>query len=69
NYAAAHLAGAIRGFTYVEWDEVTTPGLDASGYIVRDGWVDVPDTPGFGLTLDETAFRRAVESAGYDLLV
>lgn len=67
NYAAAHLAGAIRGFTYVEWDDVTTPGLDASGYTVRDGWVEVPDTPGFGLALDETAFRRAVETAGYDL--
>jgi L-rhamnonate dehydratase len=67
NYTAAHLAGAIRGFTYVEWDDVTTPGLDASGYTVRDGWVNVPNVPGFGLTLDETAFRRAVEATGYDL--
>ncbi len=67
NYTAAHLAGAIQGFTYVEWDEVTTPGLDASGYIVRDGWVGVPDTPGFGLDLDEAAFRRAVEKTGFDL--
>ncbi|MDQ2786612.1 MAG: mandelate racemase, partial [Chloroflexota bacterium] len=67
NYAAAHLAGAIRGFTYVEWDDVTTAGLDASDYTVRDGWVDVPDTPGFGLTLDDTVFRRAVEMTGYDL--
>ncbi len=67
NYTAAHLAGAIRGFTYVEWDEVMTPGIEAPGYTVRDGWVDVPDTPGFGLSLDETAFRRAVETAGYDL--
>ncbi len=66
NYTAAHLAGAIRGFTYVEWDEVATPGLDASGYVVRDGWVEVPNVPGFGLTLDETAFRRAVETTGYD---
>ncbi|MGI8690645.1 MAG: enolase C-terminal domain-like protein [Thermomicrobiales bacterium] len=67
NYTAAHLAGAITGFTYVEWDDVTTPGLDASDYTVRDGWVDVPDAPGFGLALDETAFRRAIETTGYDL--
>jgi L-rhamnonate dehydratase len=67
NYTAAHLAGAIRDFAYIEWDDVTTPGLDASGYTVRDGWVNVPETPGFGLTLDETAFRRAVEATGYDL--
>ncbi len=66
NYTAAHLAGAIRGFTYVEWDEVTTPGLAAPGYVVRDGWIEAPDTPGFGLTLDEAIFRHAVETAGYD---
>ncbi len=69
NYTAAHLAGAIRGFTYVEWDEVATPGLDASGYIIRDGWVAVPNTPGFGLTLDEAIFREAVETAGFSLSV
>ena len=68
NYYAPHLAGAIRGFTYVEWDEATTPGLDASGYAVRDGFVTVPDAPGFGLDLDESAFRRAVERTGFDLV-
>ena len=67
NYTAAHLAGAMRGFTYVEWDDVTTPGLDASGYAVRDGWIYVPETPGFGLTLDESVFRRVVEATGFDL--
>ena len=63
NYAACHLAGAIRGFTYVEWDEATTPGLDASDYALRDGWVSVP--PGFGLALDEALFRRAVDAGGF----
>src|SRR5439155_17812171 len=46
NYATCHLAGALRGFTYVEWDEATTPGLGPSGYSIKDGWVSVPDTPG-----------------------
>ncbi len=67
NYAACHLAGAIRGFTYVEWDEAATPGLEASGYAIRDGQVEVPAAPGFGLGLDEATFRRAVETAGFDL--
>jgi len=67
NYAACHLAGAIRHFTYVEWDEATTPGLDASGYSIRDGSVCVPDTPGFGLGLDEAIFQRAVETTGFSL--
>jgi L-alanine-DL-glutamate epimerase-like enolase superfamily enzyme len=67
NYTAAHLAGAIRGFTFVEWDHVTTPGIDAPGYVVRDGWVEMPDTPGFGIALDEMIFRRAVEGDGFIL--
>jgi L-alanine-DL-glutamate epimerase-like enolase superfamily enzyme len=67
NYAAAHLAGAIRNFTYIEWDEATTPGLDASGYALSQGWVSVPDAPGFGLSLDEVIFHRFVTETGFAL--
>lgn len=67
NYAACHLGQAIRKFTYVEWDEATTPGLDASGYSLSEGRVAVPDAPGFGLSLDDAVFRRAVEEGGGDL--
>ncbi len=67
NYVAAHLAGAIRNFTYIEWDEVNTPGLDASGYTLSEGWVGVPDAPGFGLTLVEAIFRQMVAEAGFTL--
>ncbi len=65
NYAACHLAGAIERFAFVEWDEAITPGLDTSGYTLRDGWVEVPDAPGFGLELDEQIFHRAVEAGGF----
>ena len=27
----------LRGFTFVEWDDASTPGIDASAYTVRDG--------------------------------
>lgn len=67
NYYAAQLAGAIRGFTSVEWDEATTPGLDASGYAIHDGWVHLPNTPGFGLILDETVFQHAVATTGFSM--
>jgi hypothetical protein len=30
-----------------------------------DGWVSLPPAPGFGLTLDENEFRRAVEQEGF----
>lgn len=64
NYAACHLAGAIRGFSYVEWDEATTEGLDTSAYAIHEGTVAVPSTPGFGLTLDEATFQHAVARGG-----
>ena len=64
NYAAGHLAAALRRFTSVEWDEAATPGLDTSRYRLEDGHVVVPDAPGFGLSLDEAAFRQAVTKNG-----
>ena len=67
NYVAGHLATAIRGFTFVEWDEVTTPGIDASAYRVEDGQVVIPNLPGFGLALDESVFRAAVADGGFEL--
>lgn len=67
NYAAGHLAGAIERFAFVEWDEATTPGLDAAGYAVEEGWVRVPPAPGFGLGLDEALYDAAVAATGFRL--
>lgn len=64
NYAAGHLAAAIQSFTYVEWDEATTVGLDTSAYTLQDGWLTLPAAPGFGLALDEAVFGRAVVREG-----
>lgn len=65
NYASGHLGGAIRGFTFVEWDEARCPALDASAYTLRDGRVHLPALPGFGLGLDEAAFSTAVREQGF----
>lgn len=65
NYAACHLAPAIRRFTFVEWDHCDSEWLDCSGYTLEEGRVQVPDTPGFGLALDESAFQQAVQNSGY----
>ncbi len=66
NYAAGHLAGPLRGFTYVEWDEATVPGFDTSAYAVRDGQVTLPESPGFGLQLDDAAYAQAVARDGFN---
>ncbi|MBX3013635.1 MAG: hypothetical protein KF832_19095 [Caldilineaceae bacterium] len=65
NYTAPHLAAAVAGFTFVEWDEAATPALAAPGYRVEEGTVMVPTTPGFGLTLVEAAFQQAVSTHGF----
>ncbi len=65
NYTAGHLAAAIEGFTFIEWDEAATPALDASNYGVKEGMVTIPATPGFGLTLEEEMFQVAVRNNGY----
>ena len=67
NHISGHLASAIDGFTFVEWDEVTTPGLDTSAYRVEDGQVVIPDALGFGLALEEEVFRAAVANGGFEL--
>ena len=65
NFVSGHLAAAIAGFAFVEWDELSTPGLDSSAYKVDDGHVHIPEAPGFGLKLDESLFQQAVAANGY----
>ncbi len=67
NYVSGHLAAAIERYTFVEWDEVTTPGLDASAYRVEQGQVVIPEAPGFGLALEESVYRNAVSQGGFEL--
>ncbi len=63
--AACHLAAGVPTFAYMEWDDAFVPGLDASGYSVEDGVCRVPDTLGFGLSLDEALFQRVVTNNGF----
>ena len=67
NYVSCHLSAAIRGFEFVEWDQADTPGLDDSGYSISDGLVSVPNSPGFGLNLDEEIYARALQENGFDV--
>jgi len=65
NFASGHLSTAIKNFTFVEWDEATTPGLDTTGYAVEEGEVQIPDSAGFGLKLDNVVFEQAVARNGF----
>lgn len=67
NYIAPHLAAAVTRFGFAEWDEASTPGVEAAGYRVEEGCVVVPDHPGFGLALDAALFEQAVRQDGYQV--
>ncbi len=67
NFVSGHLASGVKGFTFAEWDECTTPGIDTSAYVVDHGTVTLPDEPGFGLRLDEEVYRVSLAAGGFTL--
>ena len=67
NYVTGHLAAKVNRFEFVEWDHATTPGLDDSGYSISNGYVNIPQSPGFGLNLDEIPYQKAKEENGFEV--
>ena len=67
NYVTGHLAAKVERFEFVEWDHATTRGLDDSGYSISNGYVNVPQSPGFGLNLDEVPYQKAREENGFEV--
>jgi L-rhamnonate dehydratase len=65
NFASAQVYPAIEGFMFVEWDEAQIPGIDTSGYSIKDGKISVPSTPGFGLYIDDVYYERKVSESGW----
>ena len=65
NFATCHLKNGIQNFGFVEWDAAVVPGIDDSSYTIQDGQVQVPNRPGFGLTLDRQVYDSAVKDDGF----
>lgn len=65
NYVNGHLAAAVKGFEFVEWDHADVNGLDGSAYRIEDGFVTIPDLPGFGLRLDDEVFGLIRRESGW----
>lgn len=55
-YQQLHVGRAISNFYRAEHDPLSTRVLIAEGYDRKDGLASVPESPGFGLALDEKAF-------------
>ncbi len=59
-YAILHVGRSIPNFYIAENDPADTDVLVADGYSIKDGWASVPETPGFGLRIDESKFSSSV---------
>lgn len=64
-YATGHLSAGIKGFQFVEWDDIAIQGMDASAYSVKDGMFHVPPKAGFGLDFDDDLFACQVSQGGW----
>ncbi|MFC5647788.1 enolase C-terminal domain-like protein [Paenibacillus solisilvae] len=66
-YASGHLAAAIKGFQFVEYDEIAIAGMDVSAYEVKDGLFYVPNKAGFGIDFDAELFASRVKQGGWSV--
>jgi L-alanine-DL-glutamate epimerase-like enolase superfamily enzyme len=64
-YLQVHVGLVVPNFYRAEHDPLTSDVLIAEGYEIDDGVCSVPDTPGFGLAIDESRFDRV--SVNFDL--
>lgn len=60
-YAALHIGRAITNFYQAEHDPLESDVLLADGYAIKDGTASVPESPGFGLNLDERKFAATIK--------
>ena len=67
-YMQLHVGRAITNFYRAENDPLSNRVLIADGYELREGTSSVPDTPGFGLKIDEPEFSTAAK-VNFDLKV
>lgn len=65
NFVTGHLAAKVEKFEFVEWDHASTHGIDDSAYTIENGFINVPNLPGFGLSIDEDPYQEAVKENGF----
>ena len=64
-FMQVHVGLVVPNFYRAEHDPLKSDVLISDGYEINDGFCSVPDTPGFGLAIDESKFDRV--SVNFDL--
>jgi len=67
-YMQLHVGRATTNFYRAEHDPLSNSVLIADGYQIQDGYASVPDSPGFGLRIDENEFTKSAR-VNFDLKV
>ncbi|MCX6905076.1 MAG: mandelate racemase/muconate lactonizing enzyme family protein [Verrucomicrobia bacterium] len=60
-YMALHIGRAVPNFYRAEHDPLANDVLIADGYDIKNGFVSVPEAPGFGLKINEARFAAAIK--------
>ena len=60
-YMELHIGRAISNFYRAEHDPLSSDVIVADVYQITDGVVNVPDSPGFGLSINDAALAREAE--------
>ena len=58
---ALHIGRAVPNFYRAEHDPLANDVLIADGYDIKNGFVSVPESPGFGLKINEARFAAAIK--------
>ena len=64
-YLQLVLARGIPNFLIAEEDRSTSDLFDTSAFVMKDGRMSVPDTPGCGLVLREDVFQKTYREAAW----
>jgi len=64
-FMQVHVGVVVPNFYRAEHDPLRSDVLIADGYNIKDGYCSVPDSPGFGLAIDESKFDS--ETVNFDL--
>jgi len=60
-YSMLHVGRAVTNFYRAENDPLDSDVLIADGYTIQDGLATVPDSPGFGLKINEGRFAATIK--------
>lgn len=66
-YAHAHFAASVANYEMLEASPVRMPGVIDDDWIMQDGCLLVPDTPGAGFDVEPKVFAEGLEVGGFQV--